>query len=74
MKTIKGEAIKMIDEFNLSKKRQDTNKGTNFIRFAYLEEDVKEFIRLLKERLCYCKEDMECAHCQVINKLVGEKE
>ena len=37
------------EEFNLSKKRQDTNKGTNFIRYAYSEEDVKDFIRLLKE-------------------------
>jgi len=33
------------EEFNLSEKRQDTNKGTNFIRYAYLEEDVKEFIK-----------------------------
>ena len=33
------------EEFNLSEKRQDTNKGTNFIRYAYFEEDVKEFIK-----------------------------
>ena len=26
-------------EFNLSKKRQDTNKGTDFIRYAYCEEE-----------------------------------
>jgi hypothetical protein len=38
-----------------------------------LASDVQEFIRLLKERLCYCKEDMECAHCQVIDKLAGER-
>jgi len=44
------------------------------VKEVILIEDVKEFIRLLKERLCYCKEDMECAHCQVINKLAGEKE
>ena len=40
-----------MSEFNLSSKRQDTNKDTDFIRYAYTEEDVKEFIRLLKEAI-----------------------
>jgi len=34
-------------EFNLSDKRSYTHEAMN----CYLEEDVKEFIRLLKEKL-----------------------
>ena len=34
----------------LKEKRQDTNRGTpRFIRFAYAEEDVKQFIKDIEE-------------------------
>ena len=34
----------------LKEKRQDTNRGTpRFIRFAYAEEDVKQFIKDVEE-------------------------
>ena len=65
-----------MSEFNLSEKRQDTNKGTEFIRYAYSEEDVKEFIRLLKERIddedWFPKKDIECFK-RIIDKFSGEK-
>ncbi len=32
----------------LSDKQQDSNNDTDFVRFAYLEEDVKEFIKQIK--------------------------
>ena len=32
-------------------KRQDTNKATDFIRFAYLREDVANAVEFLKFRL-----------------------
>jgi succinate dehydrogenase/fumarate reductase-like Fe-S protein len=54
-------------EFNLSEKREtdDYNLG------VYSETDVKEFIRLLKEKL---KGDLHYNWtCQEIDKLAGEK-
>ena len=66
------------EKFNLSKKRQDTNKGTYFIRYAYLEEDVKEFIRKLKEEIEFYP-DMRINNCynivikDIIDTLAGDK-
>ena len=36
---------------NLRDKRQDTNKGTDFIRYAYLQEDVREAVDKLKYQI-----------------------
>ena len=67
----------MKTEFNLSKLKQDTNKGTpRFIRFAYAEEDVKEFIRLLKEKcdgMGTETRDSFISANSIIYKLAGEK-
>lgn len=68
----------MTDEFNLSEKRQDDGtshyKQTNYI---YREEDVKEFIRRLKEELTDVKQAIWAAELDrifaVIDKLAGEK-
>jgi hypothetical protein len=59
--------------FNLSEKRQDTNKGTNFIRFAYLEEDIKEFIRLLKKNLTLYTSFRRGDVFMEIDRLIGDK-
>ena len=67
-------------EFNLSEKRFYTEIGFDKdmemqIGWQYLEEDVKEFIRLLKERFgewIYETEDLACAF-SIIDKLAGEK-
>jgi len=58
-------------QFNLSKFRQDTNKGTDFVRYAYAEEKVKEFIRLVKKsNIENWKEGLEKME-ETINKLAG---
>ena len=58
-------------EFNLS------SKHYNNIR-VYAEEDVKEFIILLRKEICWCsnpslKEGELCKDCKMLNKLVGDK-
>lgn len=59
-------------KFNLSKFRQDTNKGTDFIRYAYAEEKVKEFIRLVKKsNIDNWKEGLEKME-EEIDKLGGK--
>lgn len=70
-------------EFNLNKLKQDTNKGTpRFIRFAYAEEDVKEFIKLLKfeandNRTISSAREEDCVLIEtlnlIINQLAGDK-
>lgn len=66
-------------EFNLSEKKSIGRFApTNERQFVYYkEEDVKEFIRLLKEEICWCKPldeqyDKDCP-CNFIDKLAGEK-
>ena len=60
--------IRMIKdkEFNLSGKRIDSYHG-----FKYREEDVKEFIRLIKEDLWNLTESEEV--WDIINKRAGDK-
>ena len=75
-----GEII-MKDNFVLSEKRQDRKytKPIYNTRFTYGEEDVKEFIRLLKEDLCLtpdmgiCRKENGCLICKRIMELAGEK-
>jgi len=44
--------------------------------FGFYEEDVKEFIKLLKEEMCRCKtmvgEGKKCYACRNIDKLSGD--
>ena len=62
-------------DFCLSKNRQDTNKGTDFIRYAYKEEDVKEFVQKLKQKTFgfFGDELAYDAFIKEIDKLAGEK-
>lgn len=62
----------MSEEFNLSNKEQDYgHSGVHF--YAYPEEDVKEFIKRLKEGLV-CNEEVPCNNMRkLIDKLAGEK-
>lgn len=60
----------------LSDKQQDTNTDTDFIRFAYSEEDVKEFIKKLKKEMS--KVNIADGYgftylCETIDKLAGDK-
>lgn len=59
-------------EFDLSKKIEvQKDKFDDGFRDMLLVEDVKEFIRLLKEQLSF-SENYGCQN-QVIDKLVGNK-
>lgn len=53
------------EEFNLSEKRF----SDDFNSVAYHEEDVKEFIRLLKEKA----KEYEWEGEEIIDKLAGDK-
>ena len=77
--------IKMTQEFNLSEKEQalGTLAGASYGTKIYYPEDVKEFIKLLKEEnhnfvKSYIKGDMdeqillEGNLKKIINKLIGE--
>ena len=60
---------------SLSDKRQ-TNIDPEFSSIIYLEEDVKEFIRQLREELCCGYEDWgghKCYNCKQIDKLTGKR-
>ena len=72
----------MEKEFNLSEKIQDRKypKPIYNTRYTYDEEDVKEFIRLLKERsfsnTCTCESCKDRPHIINVNdidKLAGDK-
>jgi len=52
-------------EFNLSERKLETWKLAKGFPNTYKEEDVKEFIRLLKERIA------DTGHSKVIDKLAG---
>ena len=54
----------------LKDKRQDTNKGTDFVRYAYSEEDVKEFINKIQKILNKTESTAYALH--EIEKLAGE--
>ena len=59
---------------SLSENQQDTNKGTDFIRYAYCEEDVKEFIRLMEYWGCVdLSEDTLTISYAKFKELAGEK-
>ena len=66
----------MANEFNLSEKEQRRNKYNSRVynsAYTYDAEDVKEFIRLLKEGIVmhdlYTADEL----FRVINELAGEK-
>ena len=65
------------EEFNLSDFKQVMRiSGKDVI--VYWEEDVKEFIKKLKEELCSCKlscidyDDYSCEEVRKIDKLAGD--
>ena len=63
------------EEFNLSKKRIEVYNFPSHIKeYNYLEEDVKEFIKLLKE---FIQKEPSVTRCGItekfIDKLVGEE-
>ena len=60
---------KIYEEKTLKDKRQDTNKDTNFIRYAYLEEDVKQFIKEILDEIISLK-NYNLKHNKRINKLI----
>jgi len=37
------------------------------------EKDVKEFIKRLKEKFCYCTRIYSCVNCATIDKLAGDE-
>ena len=74
--------------FNLSENKHHwpwTSFGEDEDLVLYKEQDVKEFIRLLKEKLPFCihefgKEDRFCVRCrerqiefEIIDKLAGDE-
>ena len=69
----------MKNEFNLSEERIDITRDYYYDKdkvFAYTEEDVKEFIKLLKEYANPCMKcgSVQCAICFTdIDKLAGDK-
>jgi hypothetical protein len=69
--------LEVTEKFNLGDKVTIGRFApTNQSQFSYYkEEDVKEFIRRLKEDFCCCSEEDRgiCYHCRVIGKLAGEK-
>jgi hypothetical protein len=68
----------MTTEFNLSSKLQIIGDVDNSLEF-YEPKDVKEFIRLLRLRHCYCIDNKEleikakCRLCIDLDRLSGEK-
>ena len=83
---------KMSEDFNLSKKETSWLKETEWDssdptdptptkwegRSGYEKEDVKEFIRLLKEEFHkagfqHCELKEKCGICEIIDKLAGDK-
>ena len=67
-------------DFNLSEKivRRHNNKKYPYSEFhnCFLEKDVKEFIKRLKEEFCYTithKENGNCSACEWIDKICGEE-
>ena len=64
-------------EFNLSEKTRShytSETGKEEIFDVIKFEDVKEFIRLLKDKFCYCdKLNKDCRACEKIDKLAGDK-
>lgn len=60
----------MEKEFNLSKKMMRFYDEHNFDYF--LEEDVKEFIRLLKEKIVQVEEGIALIDPKAIDKLAGD--
>ena len=59
----------MKKEFNLSEKKGACPRYTED---WYLEEDVKEFIKLLKEEMIYTSQDTEIFNKELIDKLAGD--
>jgi len=44
----------------------------NIEQLMFWADDVQEFIKRLKEELCYCCNEIKlCNDCQVINELAG---
>lgn len=70
--------IRMTKEFNLSEKIGVTipTKNGGFVKAlqAYKAEDVKEFIRRLKEEIKRIFKDSNADACNIVlNKLAGDK-
>lgn len=64
-----------MNEFNLSEKRSiRAGKSRNGAVIIYKEEDVKEFIRLLKEKMLFSNcNDCMTSNFNDIDNLAGEK-
>lgn len=67
----------MTEEFNLSEKIQDQYETKDTLIWT---RDVKEFIRRLKEGICFCDEiekprefKIICKNCAWINNLTGKE-
>jgi len=65
----------MIEEFNLSNLQMTDEHGSKYL----YSEQVKQFIRLLKEKNCNCKSNRQmglddlCWFCQSYEELAGDE-
>jgi len=62
----------MKKEFNLSEKKRDMTQAIRTVsHYMYSEEDVKEFLRLLKEEKIDCTTSRKRWLNNILNKLAG---
>ena len=60
-------------EFNLSNQRNDCYHNYGLFEKSYSEEDVRVFIRLLKDNFCSDNCVAKEVNEQIINELAGER-
>ncbi len=66
-----GVSCELCKEFNLSEKvmLEALSPDCN----VYRQEDIKEFIKKLKELRCVCYLKHKCKYCEAVEELAGNK-